>query len=106
MKTLGTLQFAGETLTLKSGLYRHGTAPAVCLLDEDGSPYTTCSVNLPEYALEPHEVLMKTWGENEALRAPLLETGFFEDTGKRAATGFCIAEVWRFSPQAQTALAG
>jgi hypothetical protein len=60
----------------------------------EGEPFGAISVNLPELPLDENEFFAKTWGENEVLRAPLLATGAFIDTGKRVPTGHVIAEVW------------
>jgi hypothetical protein len=52
------------------------------------------TVNIPEADLEPGEILVKTWSENESLAAAALASGHFRDTGKRVKTGWCEAEVW------------
>lgn len=55
------------------------------------------STNLVPYGaqLANDEFTVKSWSENEPLIAPLLATGFFEDTGRRIASGFAEAPVWR-----------
>lgn len=56
--------------------------------------FATITVNLPNAELEEGEFLVKTWTENEWV-PQLLNSGIFEDTGKRVPTGFVKAQVWR-----------
>jgi hypothetical protein len=82
---------------------------AVELFDGDGLPYATLSVNLPDAPeLGPNEFYAKTWSENAPLRQPALDSGLFEDTGRRwplsyVRTGFVEAEVWRLKVPADSA---
>ena len=40
--------------------------------------------------------MVKTWSENESFIQPLLETGYFEDTGKRIRVSqYCEAAIWK-----------
>lgn len=57
------------------------------------------SVNLAPYGVSTadDEILIKTWSENEQIIDPLLMTGLFEDTERRAPTGYTMAHVWRLS---------
>lgn len=87
-----------ETLSIQQGYYANGR-PSIELfapMEMDGT-YAVLSVNLPDQPLADDEFFAKTWGENQHIRKPMLECGFFEDTGKRVPTGFVEAEVWRFT---------
>lgn len=97
MDHIGFVRFEDEDLSIHVGRYNADGSPAVQLYDSDG-PYTTFSVCVPGTALAPGELLAKTWGENMDLRAPMLATGLFQDTGRRVPTGHVNAEVWRFVP--------
>ncbi len=70
---------------------------AIVLMDEAEGQYGTVSVNLPHAAhrLSVDEFFAKTYSENERLRKPALESGLFEDTGRREKAGLAEAEVWR-----------
>jgi hypothetical protein len=97
MDQIGTLSFGGEEISIQVTTYSADGSPAIELYDEEGMPYTTFSVCLPGSQLQPDEVLVKTWSENEDLRQPMLDTGLFADTGRRVSSGFVNAEVWRFT---------
>lgn len=58
-------------------------------------PFGNLTVNIPEAELEPGEICVRDWAENEMLAAVALETGLFEDTGKRVPTGYVTAPIWR-----------
>lgn len=91
---IGTITLNGETLNIIEARYTDG-APAILLEDEEGDAYATFSTNLDDTNRAEGEVLVKTWSENEDLRQPMLDTGLFEDTGRRVPNGFIEAEVWR-----------
>lgn len=88
-------------LHLRKGTYSNQKI-ALRLIDfEDGMPFATLTVNLPEsgFLLGPGEFFVKTWSENapvvEALRT---QTDIFFDTGKKAVIGpGSVAEVWKFT---------
>jgi hypothetical protein len=46
------------------------------------------------------EFCVKTWHENEALVAPMLASGLFEDTGRRVPTRVVVSPVWRIKDPA------
>lgn len=94
MKKIGTMQLFGRTLTIDQGRYDNGRI-AIAL---DQGMFGKLTLNIPEAQLPIGCVFVKTWEENEQLRAPALATGLFEDTGERVPCGFCQAEVWRYTP--------
>jgi hypothetical protein len=70
--------------------------PALVIWDQQNrEPWGKLSVNIPDVPLEPGLYHVKTWGENEKLIGPLLETGAFIDTGLRVPCGFCDASIWK-----------
>lgn len=76
--------------------YVNGGGTAIALYDDEG-PYATLSVNAlgTTEALPQNEFCAKVWMENEHLRKPMLESGLFEDTGRRVPLNQVTAEVWR-----------
>ena len=66
------------------------------VVEETGDPFMHLSCNLPEHPLpDDKHFWAKTWSENESFREQLLNSGMFEDTGKRVQTGFVQAEMWK-----------
>lgn len=85
------------TARLVPARYRDGGL-ALRLVDAiTDEPMTVLTVNVPSarIRLEPDQVFVKTWSENEPLVGPMLSCGLFEDTGLREPTGFVAAAVWR-----------
>lgn len=92
MKKIGNITIDGAELTLNLASYDNGR-PAVTVLFQ-GMPWSRLTINLPDQDLAEGEIIVKTWGENQKLRAHALATGLFTDTGRRVETGFCTAEIW------------
>ncbi len=68
---------------------------------EDGDylePYANLTVDLPDIKLNENEIIVKLWRENEGL-VGLLETAYFEDTGRMISTGVVLANIWLFKPE-------
>jgi len=83
--------FAGEFVCRK---YENGRL-AIMLVSKLDGHIANLTVNLPDDALEPGEMHIKVWSENEEFSGACLQTGMFEDTGKRVPTGFVEAQVWK-----------
>lgn len=66
--------FLGEACSVKLGKYPNGRT-AIELICEDGSPMATATINIPEIVLEPNEVILKTYSENEGMLEALREAG-------------------------------
>ena len=97
-KPLAVIQAYGVPLAVKAQHYNHGMRLALTLERLDnGAPYGVFTVNIPDAPLGADEILVKTWEENTPMRQPMLDTGLFEDTGRRVPAGFCQAEVWRLT---------
>lgn len=94
MHIIGYIHAFDEKLAVVERHYGHGTARYDCL-SEQGEPYGTLTKVVPGVQLADGEVLIKTYSENEPFRQPLLESGLFEDTGRRVNSGYINLEVWR-----------
>ena len=94
---IGTVQTPYGAANIKVGRYRAGNAIYVQLICEDGEAVTTFSTNLRPYGgqVEQDEFHVRGWAENEELVDPMMKTGLFVDTGKRAELGHVIAPVWK-----------
>lgn len=77
--------------------YVDGDRTALTLItdDEFEEPWATLTVNIPNATIEEDEILVKAWSENEKVAEVALQTGLFEDTGKRVPTGYEYAQVWK-----------
>ena len=79
------------------------TSLSIQILEECGDdaflePYKDITTNIEgaEILLGENEIMVKTWSENESFIQPLLETGYFEDTGKRIRVSqYCEAAIWK-----------
>jgi len=75
--------------------YRQNGRTAIELITADEyEPFCTLTCNLDHVPLNDREVIVKTWSENEEVAACALASGLFRDTGKRALTGFVLAQIW------------
>ncbi|MWL91386.1 hypothetical protein [Cupriavidus sp. SW-Y-13] len=63
---------------------------------DDDMPYGVLSVNLPDATLGDDEILVTgDWNLPLDLKAALLETGKFVQTGRWSQIGFDQGEIWR-----------
>lgn len=94
---LSGIEFIVEDTPVEFEVKAYGNnEPAVLVIcKDDGSRYGVLSVNLPDVTLEPDEFAVKTWSENEELSKAAMDTGLFEDTGKRIPSEFVKAQVWK-----------
>lgn len=72
-----------------------GGTPCILLRTAQREPFALLTIAAPGIRLREGEALIKTWGENAALRAPCLDSGLFQDTGRRVPLGAYQAEVWK-----------
>lgn len=98
-----TVKLYRETYRIKLTFKRYAEGDRVAIsaweVDSVGrvqEPFGTLTTNLPHAPLEPREILVKTWSENESWVPGLLVKmpEVFRDTGKRVRTGFVTAQVW------------
>ena len=97
IQSLGFVQTPFGQAEVKITRYPAGGALAVFLEHEFGEPLATFSVNLRPYGVTtaPEAFCAKTYAENADLVQPLLDSGWFEVTDKRAESGFVVAPIWR-----------
>ena len=86
---------------IRRGWYEGGR-PALELVSDTEGPVSKITVNMPEVKLEPGEILVKTWSENEPMTDFLIKSGIAEDTGKRAKAGYAEAWVMRLLEKEMT----
>lgn len=67
---------------------------ALVIVDESEGYRETVSiatVNIPDEPLEPDEVFIKDWSENEGVLNDLIEMGVISESISSVQTGFCVA---------------
>lgn len=86
----------GTVRIVQKAQYHDGTPVVDVMCYDQGYEelFARLTVCVTGSILQDGEYLVRTWSENEWAHN-LLEAGLFEDTGKRVATGYCNAEVWR-----------
>lgn len=101
MKKIGQVTTPWGEADIHVTRYGKGKAIAIQLYGrETGEPFGTVSTNLPDVRLDANEVCVKVWNENEPLIAPMMDTGLFEDTGRKGGSGFVVAPIWRIKDPA------
>lgn len=100
MKTFTINQWGSSSeVFINLGSYANGRA-AISLYDaEDGCPYATASVNLPDVLLKENEVLIKDYSENEGILSFLVENNIVRDTGYGVQSGFVYIPVCELLPE-------
>lgn len=76
---------------LEKNKYANGRV-ALTLHDMEGQ-VACATVNLPEHDIQDDEIIVKTWGENEAMLDFLITNHIAADTGREIRTGFVVAKV-------------
>ncbi len=99
MQWLGLIRTGEQSLRAMIDPQGAGRPAVVLLRDEQRRPVAVLTIAVPAVSLQPGEILVKTWGENAPLREPALQSGLFEDTGRRIPLGDQEAQVWRVLPQ-------
>jgi hypothetical protein len=90
------VNFYGEIHHTNIHITQYGSSRiAILLQEQDGEPFGTLTVNLPDEEIEDGEIIVKTWSGNEPLADAAMKSGLFSDTGKRLKTGFVEAQIWR-----------
>ena len=88
----------GYNVILRTKRYVETDRVAIVGVLWDGVPAFTLTVNIPEVKIKAGEIIVKTWSENERIAKDLLQSGLFEDTGRRIPTVFVKAQVWKVKP--------
>lgn len=100
------VETVGE-LTFQAARYPYVGAPLAifAMVKSSGGviePFADLTSNIPRGAaveVDNDEIIVRTHSENEILRQPMLDSGYFADTGKRIAASFVELEVWRLLPR-------
>ena len=79
---------------LRRSMYKQGNQIALQLIEEDGMPFATCTINLPGQ-LEDDEVAIKSYSENEGMLEFLLQNELVEEPHRYIFSGYTKVPVCR-----------
>ena len=68
---------------------------AIVLRTPEGEPVATATINQPGFNLEPDQVLIKDYAENQGILNALVNAGIIEDTGISVPVGHAEARLCR-----------
>lgn len=76
-------------------LDRYFDGSRAILLTTNEGPFGKLTVHVPDTVLGVSEIIVKTWTENVWAKSLLLDyPEVFQDTGRRVAVGYIMAEIW------------
>lgn len=102
MKVFSITQFGSSyDVAISLGTYKNGRTSLQLIDMEDGCPYATATVNLPEVLLEENEILVKDYSENEGVLKFLLDNKIVTPTEKGVQSGHVWIPVCILNPQSQ-----
>lgn len=81
-----------KDLDLEVVLQKESNNRVAIRLTQNGYPYYTATVSLPDADLEEGYVFLKGWGKNEGLPEALEKAGVVKLTGRLVPTGFVYAQ--------------
>ena len=90
---IGSFEHEGMNLEIVVTQFANGRLAV--LLQRGGAAYCRWAINIPSVELARDQFFAKTYDENAPLRAAMLDSGLFDDTGQRLESGFVEFEVWR-----------
>jgi len=85
--------YSEYTVILTAGTYANGRK-AIRILDaEDGLPVMTATVNVPEAHLEPDEIIIKNYSENEGCLPFLITNGVVSPVERWVGHGMAVVKL-------------
>lgn len=88
-------------VVVKKGKYSNGRTALELIDTEDGIPYATASVNLPDVLLEEGEIFIKDYAENEGILNFLVQNNIVKRTEKGVQSGFVWIPVCILNPESE-----
>ncbi len=94
---IGQIETSYGMARIVLGRYASTGALSVRLVEENGQPLATFSVNLKQNGADvaDTEFTIKDWSENSWLVEPMLNSGHFEDTGRVFKMDYITSPIWR-----------
>lgn len=88
-----TVNFIGYECQVKVSRYAHGLTPCLSLIDSEGMPVATATVNVSNLQLPPDCVVIKNYSENEGILEALIAAEIVKPTGQTVPVGHCIGHI-------------
>ena len=85
------IKYNGEEVQIQTGKYADNDRLAIQLVDEEGYPYLTATINIPHAELKDNETLIKNWSENVGILSWLHEYGIVTALTGSVPTGMVEA---------------
>ena len=92
-------KYLDEDAEVEFATYPYGQRMAIRLNSLIGEPLAVASVNI-EGPIEPREIAIKDYSENEGMLAALIAAGIVEDTGVSVASGYVSIPIARLTDTA------
>ena len=98
------VNFIGYRCSVKVSRYERGLSPCLRLVNTEGMPVATATVNVPELQLPPNVVVIKNYAENEGILPALVAAQIVQPTGQTVPVGHCIGYICQLAPEVATQL--
>lgn len=90
--------FLETECVIETARYSNGRLAIELIDTEDGMPFTTATINIPEEPLGDDEVIIKTYSENEGLEQVLVQADIITEKVRYVSSGFISAPVYKVNP--------
>lgn len=94
-----SLNFIGYECQVKVSRYAHGLTPCLSLVDAEGMPIATATINVPNLQLPADYVVIKNYSENEGILEALIAAEIVHPTGQTVPIGHCIGYICQLAPE-------
>lgn len=88
-----TIKFKKWVCFISKGTYKNGRTVLQLIDVTDHSPIAVATVNLPDVSLEPDEVIIKNYSENEGMSEALQIAGVIGEPLRSIRTGYVFVMV-------------
>ena len=92
-------KFGTYNVKILPKIYMNGRAALLMVDDPGGEPVATITINTPETQLQPGEIAVKNYSENEGMVEFLLSNKLAVDTGRVADGRYINAPIMKITPK-------
>ena len=92
-----SINFMGYQCIATVAKYGNGRTAIQLIDSRDYEPIATATVNIPQVPLDPDEVIIKNYSENEGIESPLIQAGIIGDKPLRyVQTVYVTVPVYKY----------